>query len=98
MKEPPPRCAECGQALSGAPNSYRTLALENQELRLLVERLRGEILYWNQGGFVSSETARAFHRPDCKWAQEINEKYRIEYDSHEEAVRAGKKPCRTCYS
>jgi len=94
----PPRCAECGQSLSGAPNSFRTLAQENDELRQQVDRLREEILYWNEGGFVSSDTATAFHRPECKWALEINPKSMIEFVSYEEAVRRGKKPCKSCPS
>lgn len=97
-RHPPERCPECGQTLSGAPGSYRTLAQENQDLRREVERLEAEVLYWNQGGFISSETARHFHRADCHWAREIATRYRIHYISHEEAVRAGKKPCKTCCS
>lgn len=98
QRELPPRCAECGQSLSGAPNSFRTLAADNAALRDEVNRLRDEILYWNEGGFVSSEMATAFHRRECKWAAELSPKYLIEFVSHEEAVRRGKKPCRTCRS
>ncbi len=98
VKDPPPRCPECGQSLAAAPDSFRTLALENQQLRQQIAELRKEVLYWNAGGFVSSEIAKSFHRRDCKWAEAINPSYMIEYESHEEAVRAGKKPCKTCRS
>ena len=97
-KDLPPRCPECGQSLSGAPNSFRTLAHENSALREEVSRLRDEMLYWNKGGFVSSDSATAFHRRECKWVAEISPRYLIEFVSHEEAVRCGKKPCRTCRS
>jgi hypothetical protein len=48
------------------------------------------------GPFVSSTTARKFHRPDCKWAAYIESRKLIEFSSHAEAVQSGKKPCGTC--
>jgi len=92
----PPRCNECGQSLSGAPNSYRTLAEENRDLRERVNLLLEEVSQLNGGGFVSSEIAPHYHRRNCPWADELNQKYLIEYHSCEEAERSGKTQCGVC--
>jgi methylphosphotriester-DNA--protein-cysteine methyltransferase len=54
---------------------------------------RGESEY---GPFVASKKRSHFHRPDCKWAEYLNERNSIEFGSHREAVEAGKRPCKTC--
>jgi len=41
-------------------------------------------------------SAFKFHRPTCDWAKKIKLGNLIEFDSHEEAVAAGFKPCGTC--
>lgn len=46
----------------------------------------------DHGPFVASRSH--FHRLECEWAERIADP--IEYETHEEAVRAGKKPCKTC--
>ncbi len=46
--------------------------------------------------FLSSKSSQVFHRPDCRWAQNIASDNRVGYKSREEAVQAGKRPCKTC--
>jgi hypothetical protein len=46
--------------------------------------------------FVSSTSSQVFHRPDCRWAQNIASGNLVGYKSREEAVQAGKRPCKTC--
>ena len=46
--------------------------------------------------FVSSKNSQVFHRPDCRWAQNIATGNRIGYKSREGAVQAGMRPCKTC--
>jgi len=46
--------------------------------------------------FVASRNSPVFHRADCRWAQNISEGNRVGYESREEAIRAGKRPCKTC--
>jgi chromosome segregation ATPase len=48
------------------------------------------------GPFVASRIGDHFHRPSCKWAQQIAPSNFIEFSFHEEAVRAGYRPCKTC--
>lgn len=46
--------------------------------------------------FVASVYRKHFHRSDCEWAAYINRHNLIEFFSHEDAVEAGYKPCKTC--
>jgi hypothetical protein len=50
------------------------------------------------GPFISSGTARSFHKPSCKWVRKILARDRIKYASHADAEAAGKKTCKTCNS
>jgi len=46
--------------------------------------------------FVASRTSSVFHRPDCRWAQNIVDNNLVGYQSQAEALQAGKRPCKTC--
>jgi len=46
--------------------------------------------------FVSATSSQVFHRPDCRWAQNIASGNLVGYKSRPEAVQAGKRPCKTC--
>ncbi len=46
--------------------------------------------------FVASRSSSVFHRPDCRWAQNIADNNLVGYRSRAEAVQAGKRPCKTC--
>jgi len=49
-----------------------------------------------QGSVVASKSSSVFHRPDCRWAQNIAEQNRVTYNSRAEAIKAGKRPCKSC--
>ncbi len=46
--------------------------------------------------YVSSKYSKIFHKPDCRWAKRILPKNLVGYNSREEAVKAGKRPCKIC--
>jgi Metal binding domain of Ada len=46
--------------------------------------------------YVASKSSSVFHRPDCRWAQNISPENRVSYNSRQEAIRDGKKPCKSC--
>jgi hypothetical protein len=46
--------------------------------------------------FVSSSNSNVFHKPGCRWAQNISKENFVIYKSREEAIKAGKRPCKTC--
>jgi hypothetical protein len=47
-------------------------------------------------GFVSSSSSNVFHKPECRWAQNISKENLVVYKTREEAIKAGKRPCKTC--
>lgn len=46
--------------------------------------------------FIASKSSSVFHRPDCRWAQNITGGNLIGYQNREEALQAGKRPCKSC--
>jgi hypothetical protein len=46
--------------------------------------------------YVASKNANAFHKPDCRWAKNISPGNLVGYGSRDEAIAAGKKPCKSC--
>jgi len=46
--------------------------------------------------YVASNNSNIFHKPECRWAQNISKENLITYKSREEAIKAGKRPCKTC--
>jgi phosphatidylserine/phosphatidylglycerophosphate/cardiolipin synthase-like enzyme len=47
-------------------------------------------------GFVSSKNSAVFHKSGCKSAAKISPKNLIHYNTRDEAIAAGKKPCHEC--
>jgi len=46
--------------------------------------------------YVASKSSTIFHKPDCRWAKNISEENLVSYTSKDEAIKAGKRPCKTC--
>jgi len=46
--------------------------------------------------FVASKYSAVFHRPDCRWAQNIAKENLVGYMTRAEALKAGKRPCKSC--
>ncbi|UCE50541.1 MAG: hypothetical protein JSW47_10330 [Phycisphaerales bacterium] len=47
-------------------------------------------------GFIASKTSGVFHKSDCRWAQKISADNLVNYENKNEAIKAGKRPCRLC--
>lgn len=47
-------------------------------------------------GFSASKTSSVFHKSDCRLAQNISTDNLVSYRNRDEAVRAGKRPCKRC--
>jgi hypothetical protein len=54
---------------------------------------RGELAEYK---YVASKNSKVFHRPDCHWVRQIKPKNLVYYSSRDEAINAGKKPCKQC--
>ncbi|WP_258359433.1 thermonuclease family protein [Moorella sulfitireducens] len=46
--------------------------------------------------YIGNSSSKKFHYPDCQWAKEISPKNRVEFNSREEAIKAGYQPCKEC--
>jgi len=46
--------------------------------------------------YVASKNSGVFHRPQCRWAKKISPKNLVDYNSRDEATKAGKRPCKQC--
>jgi hypothetical protein len=46
--------------------------------------------------YVASRNSAVFHRANCKSAAKISEKNLVRYNTRDEAIHAGKKPCAEC--
>ncbi len=46
--------------------------------------------------YIASKNSKIFHKPDCSWAKRIKPENLVGYNSKEEAINAGKRPCKQC--
>jgi hypothetical protein len=46
--------------------------------------------------YVASRNSRVFHKPGCRSAKRIKPENLIGYNSREEVIKAGKRPCKVC--
>ncbi len=46
--------------------------------------------------YVASKSSNIFHKPECRWAKNISPENLVEYKSRDEAIKAGKRPCKSC--
>ena len=48
------------------------------------------------GGYVASKNSKVFHKADCGDAARILDKNLVHFDTREEAVASGRRPCKKC--
>jgi hypothetical protein len=46
--------------------------------------------------YVASKNSKVFHKHDCIWVKRIKPENLVGYSSRDEAINAGKKPCKQC--
>ena len=46
--------------------------------------------------YVASIHKDPFHRISCRWAQKISPKNAVYYNTREEAIQDGHRPCKVC--
>jgi hypothetical protein len=49
-----------------------------------------------QHSYVSSKNSKIFHKPDCTWVKNILPQNLVYYKTRDEAIAAGKQPCKKC--
>jgi len=46
--------------------------------------------------YVASKNSKIFHKPECRSAKRIKPENLVGYNSRDEAIKAGKRPCKVC--
>jgi hypothetical protein len=46
--------------------------------------------------YVASKNSKVFHKADCQFAKRIKPENLVIYNTRDEAIKAGKNPCKTC--
>lgn len=46
--------------------------------------------------YVASKNSKVFHKPDCSSAKKISPKNLVGYNSRDEVLKAGRRPCKLC--
>ena len=46
--------------------------------------------------YIASKNSKVFHKPGCSWAKRIKPENLVGYNSKEEVIKAGKRPCKMC--
>lgn len=91
-----PTCPSCGKKLVEVATRLKALESEVRQLRTRCRDLEEEVEHLG-GGFVASKIRSHFHREGCRWAAFIlRSKNLQEFSSHQEAIDAGYRPCKTC--
>jgi len=49
-----------------------------------------------ESNYVASKNSEVFHKPDCPSAARISAENRVTYETRDEAIAAGKRPCKRC--
>ena len=84
------KCPNCGSINELLEKYINSIENENKELKNRI--FKNELV----SVYFASENRDHFHRPTCEWVQKMNPNNLIIFHSHEEAVDAGYKPCKTC--
>jgi len=91
------KCPLCGEGLDALTRRIHQLEARIAELQSASTVLRDNEKTFGETMYVASAKKSIFHRPSCVYAKyiEMSENCRY-FDSHEEAVEANYKPCKTC--
>jgi hypothetical protein len=46
--------------------------------------------------YVASKNSKVFHKSDCRWAQRIKPANLVTFSTRDQAIQAGKRPCKQC--
>jgi hypothetical protein len=46
--------------------------------------------------YVASKNSKVFHKPDCIWANRIKPANLVTFSTRDQAIQAGKRPCKQC--
>ena len=92
-------CPDCGSINFAALRHFRDQAHNLRELEAMLSRIQQELeLPDIEVTYFVTPNGSHFRRPDCGWIEDIPLEKLTAFYSHEEAVEADYKPCKTCRS
>lgn len=50
----------------------------------------------DDAGYVASDLRKPFHKPSCEWAEKIDWSNLETFETREDAIADGHRPCRWC--
>ena len=77
-------------------HSVNVLYERDAQLKTAVKDEKADKKPEAQAKFVASKNGKVFHKPDCQFVARISAENLISYDSKEEAIGSGKRPCKRC--
>jgi len=95
----PKNCKRCSGELSEVEKQLIDLKAENQRLRQSLALANSQKSFTEvtpKVVYIASWSRSHFHRPSCVWMEKLSKDKIREFSSHEEAVKAGYRPCKTC--
>ena len=98
----PKNCKRCSGELTEVEKQLIDLKAENQRLRQSLALAHQQKSQKPLAGttpkvtYIASWNRTHFHRPSCVWMEKLTQDKIREFSSHEEAVNAGYRPCKTC--
>jgi hypothetical protein len=92
-------CKRCGGELAEVEKELALLKAENQQLRQSLAATQSVTLPSSvtpKIAYIASWNRTHFHRSNCVWMENLSKDNLREFSTHEEAVKAGYRPCKTC--
>ena len=90
-------CPDCGAVNLAAVEHFSSQDKRLRELQALLTEIQQELgLPDVEVEYFVTPNGNHFHRAECVWIEDIPPKKLTGYYSHEEAVEADYKPCKTC--
>lgn len=75
-------------AVAAAFDINQTIAMEGMALPVAARE---------EPKYVASVMREVFHKVECNWIKATPANYKVYYQAQDEAIRDGKRPCRTCF-
>ncbi len=90
-------CSSCGKVNLAAVEHFREQEANLHELEAVLAKIQQELeLSDVEIAYFATPNGSHFHRPECIWIEGIPSEKLTGFYSHEEAVSADYKPCKTC--
>jgi hypothetical protein len=92
----PPRIIDGNTSVTSYESAYTAKGVKDFNDPNKAKTLKSKQPAEPQAGYVGSKGSTVFHKSDCPWAKKILPKNLITFATRQEAIDAGKRPCKNC--